>query len=143
MIPCGAGNQHDFSSCQSSLHCFSFCFPASIISRIIHFQKKHRGCPIWDQFDSFGHLNFSLCLLLFALTQANGASLLVRGGSLIDGTGGAPIANARILITDGRIDRVWSGDTGAPALPAGKQIVEAGGKVIIPGIIDSQVHYNL
>src|SRR5881392_3466873 len=92
-----------------------------------------------------GHLKFSLCLLVFAwgaLTQANGASLLVRGGTLIDGTGGVPIANARILITDGRIARVWSGDTGAPALPAGTEIVEAGGKFIIPGLIDSHVHYN-
>ncbi|PYR96499.1 MAG: hypothetical protein DMG12_26145, partial [Acidobacteria bacterium] len=92
-----------------------------------------------------GHLNFSICLLVFAvtaLTPANGASLLVRGGTLIDGTGGAPIANARILITDGRIARVWSGDSGARALPAGTQIVEAGGKFIIPGLIDSHVHYN-
>src|SRR5262249_8615553 len=83
-----------------------------------------------------------LCVAGGALTQANGASLLVRGGTLIDGTGGAPIANARILITDGRVARVWSGDNGAPALPAGTQIVEAGGKFIIPGLIDSHVHYN-
>ena len=95
-----------------------------------------------------GHLRFLLCLLVFAwgaLTQANGASLLVRGGTLIDGTGGAPIANARILITDGRIVKVWSGDgsnSGAPALPAGTQIIEAGGKFIIPGLTDSHVHYN-
>src|SRR3989454_4840989 len=89
-----------------------------------------------------GHLSISLCLLFFALTQANAASLLVRGGTLIDGTGGAPIANARILITDGTIARVWSGDTGAPALPAGTQIIEADGKFIIPGLIDSHVHYN-
>src|SRR2546428_1766002 len=89
-----------------------------------------------------GHLSFSLCLLLFAFTQANGASLLVRGGTLIDGTGGAPIANAQILITDGMIVRVSSGNTGALALPAGTQIIEAGGKFIIPGLIDSHVHYN-
>jgi hypothetical protein len=95
-----------------------------------------------------GHLKFSLCVLIFALTaltRANAASLLVRGGTLIDGTGGNPIADARILITDGRIAKVWSGDgsnSGAPAIPAGTQIVEAGGKFIIPGLIDSHVHYN-
>src|SRR5215831_16392636 len=90
-------------------------------------------------------LKFSVCLLIFAstaLTQANGESLLVRGGTLIDGTGGAPIANARILITDGRIVRVWSGDSATPALPAASEVVEAGGKFIIPGLIDSHVHYN-
>ena len=85
---------------------------------------------------------FLLCLLIAAFTQVNAASLLVRGGTLIDGTGGAPIANARILITDGRIVRVWSGDVGAPAIPEGTQIEEAGGKFIIPGLIDSHVHYN-
>src|SRR5438105_12432892 len=89
-----------------------------------------------------GNLSFAFCVLLCALTPADGASLLVRGGTLIDGTGGAPIANARILITDGVIARVWSGDAGAPSLPAGTQIVEAGGKFIIPGLIDSHVHYN-
>ena len=89
-----------------------------------------------------GHLNFLLCLLLFTFKSANGASLLVRGGTLIDGTGSAPIVNARILMIDGMIAKVWSGDTGAPVLPAGTQIVEAGGKFIIPGLIDSHVHYN-
>ncbi len=87
----------------------------------------------------------SFCLVLFistAWTGANAASLLVRGGTLIDGTGSAPIANARVLITDGRIARVWSGDTGAPSIPAGTQVVEADGKFIIPGLIDSHVHYN-
>src|SRR5205814_5540374 len=77
-----------------------------------------------------------------AWTGANAASLLVRGGTLIDGTGRAPIANARVLITDGRIARIWSGDTGAPPIPTGTQVVEAGGKFIIPGLIDSHVHYN-
>src|ERR1051325_5781661 len=87
----------------------------------------------------------SFCVMLFistALSQANAESLLVRGGTLIDGTGRAPIANARVLITDGRIARVWSGDAGAPTIPAGTQVVEAGGKFIIPGLIDSHVHYN-
>jgi hypothetical protein len=87
-------------------------------------------------------LHLVICVLILASMRANGASLLVRGGTLIDGTGGTPIANARVLITDGIIARVWSGDTGAPALPAGTQIVEAGGKFIIPGLIDSHVHYN-
>src|SRR5690349_19289607 len=78
-----------------------------------------------EQIRLIRRLKFSVCLLVFAstaLTQANGASLLVRGGTLIDGTGGAPIANARVLITDGRIARVWAGDTGAPTLPPGTQI---------------------
>src|SRR5207302_7546662 len=59
-----------------------------------------------------------------------------------DGTGGGLIANTAMLITDDRNARLWSGDTGASVLPARTQIVEAGGKFIIPGLIDSHVHYN-
>ncbi len=84
----------------------------------------------------------SLCLLLSTLTQANAESVLVRGGTLIDGTGRSPIANASVLITDGVIARVWSGNVGAPVLPDGTHIIEAKGKFIIPGLIDSHVHYD-
>src|SRR5689334_7350962 len=101
-----------------------------IFSRQIHFQEL----SVMGRMRLIRHIKFSLCLLLFVWTQARAASLLVRGGTLIDGTGGAPIANARVLITDGRIARVWSGYSGAPALPAGTEIVEAVGKFIIPGL---------
>src|SRR5262249_35089563 len=121
-------------SCQSSLHDFSFCLPPSMICHVNHFQEQHRGYLL------MGRILGLLAFALSALPQANAASLLVRGGTLIDGTGGSPIANARILITDGRIARVWSGDAGAPSLPTGTEIVEAGGKFIIPGLIDSHVH---
>ena len=87
-------------------------------------------------------LHLALCLLVAGLIPVQAASLLVRGGTLIDGTGSAPIPNARILITDGVIARVWSGDASAPALPPGTTVVEAGGKFIIPGLIDSHIHYN-
>ena len=87
-------------------------------------------------------LHIALYLLFSGWMQAKGASLLVRGGTLIDGTGGSPITNARVLISDGVIAKVWSGDAAAPSLPPGTQVVEAGGKFIIPGLIDSHVHYN-
>ncbi len=83
----------------------------------------------------------SLCAALLS-TQVDAASVLVRGGSLIDGTGRAPVANASVLITDGLIAKVWSGNTGAPVIPEGTQVIEAAGKFIIPGLIDSHVHYD-
>lgn len=83
-----------------------------------------------------------LGLLLCCVTQASAESMLVRGGTLIDGTGRAPIANASVLITDGTIARVWSGNARAPELPEGTQIVDATGKFVIPGLIDSHVHYD-
>ncbi len=86
-------------------------------------------------------LNLVLCMLVSGLTELHGANLLIKGGTLIDGTGGTPIPNARILIEGNTIQKVWSGDATQEALPPGTQVVDAGGKFIIPGLIDSHVHY--
>src|SRR5687767_6910803 len=51
-----------------------------------------------------------------------------------------PVPNARFLIQDGIVKQVWSGDAAVQA-PAGIQVVDAPGKFIIPGLIDSHVHY--
>lgn len=83
----------------------------------------------------------SFVFLAAASVQAHAESLVVRGGTLIDGTGRAPVANANILISDGTIVQVWSGNGKAPALPAGTRTIDAKGKFIVPGLIDSHVHY--
>jgi hypothetical protein len=66
-------------------------------------------------------------------------SLLVRGGTLIDGTGGVPIQNAQILIRDGVIAEVT---TAAANAPGAVETIDARGKFILPGLIDSHVHYR-
>jgi hypothetical protein len=82
-----------------------------------------------------------LFVLVFGLAAADAQTLLVRGGTLIDGTGGTPIQNARVLVVNGVIQNVWSGDTGAPSMPAGIKVVDAAGKYLIPGLIESHIHY--
>ena len=74
--------------------------------------------------------------------QALAQTIFVKGGTLIDGTGAAPTKDARILIQDGVIKGVWSGDDGGQSAPAGILVIDATGKYIIPGLIDSHVHYN-
>ena len=54
----------------------------------------------------------------------------------------APLKDASVYIQDGIIKNVWSGIKGAPALPADVKVVDAKGKYVIPGLIDSHVHYN-
>jgi adenine deaminase len=88
---------------------------------------------------SMSHALSHIVLLLCGLTSANAQTLLVRGGTLIDGTGGPPVPNARILIQDGIIKQVGSSDASVPA-PAGVQVVDASGK-FFSGLIDSHVHY--
>jgi imidazolonepropionase-like amidohydrolase len=67
------------------------------------------------------------------------APLALVNGLLIDGTGAAPVANASVLIQDGRIQRVEAGDRGA--IPAGGQVIDVRGATILPGLINAHVHY--
>src|SRR5437879_5026919 len=83
-----------------------------------------------------------LAILLLFCSSAHAADLLIQGATLIDGTGKAPLAGARILIEGNVIRRIWSGAEPAPSVPPGTQVVDARGKFIIPGLIDSHVHYR-
>ncbi len=73
-------------------------------------------------------------------TRAAAPTLVVRGGTLIDGTGAAPIQDGAVLIQDGRIVAV--GRSSAIPVPSGATIVDARGKWIIPGLVDAHVHYG-
>ena len=67
--------------------------------------------------------------------------VVIEGGTLIDGTGAPPVANAAILIEDGRIQQI--GQPGDLSIPVGAHVIEAADKYIIPGLIDAHVHYDM
>ncbi len=71
-------------------------------------------------------------------TVAEGASgiTVIRGGTLIDGTGGPPLANAFIRIDNGRIAKVASGGE----VPPEATVIDASGKYVIPGLSDMHNH---
>ena len=62
----------------------------------------------------------------------------VENGTLIDGTGGAPVHDGAVLIDGERIVEVGS-DAGV-ARPADAVVIDAAGGAILPGLIDSHVH---
>ena len=64
--------------------------------------------------------------------------LVVQGGTLIDGTGRAPVADAVIVIEKGRFKSV--GRSGEVAIPPEAQILDAKGKTVLPGFIDGHGH---
>jgi len=67
---------------------------------------------------------------------------LIRNGTLIDGTGKAPLANAGLVIRDNRIHAVGAADTlSLPNQPTRE--IDAGGGYILPGFIDTHVHLML
>lgn len=61
--------------------------------------------------------------------------LVIRGGTVIDGSGGAPYA-ADVGVRDGLIAAV------APNLPAGAQEIDATGRIVTPGFVDIHTHYD-
>jgi N-acyl-D-aspartate/D-glutamate deacylase len=66
-------------------------------------------------------------------------TLVIVGGALIDGTGRAPRPAAVIVIRDGVIQEITTGET---SIPADARRVEARQGWIIPGLIDMHVHYQ-
>ena len=73
--------------------------------------------------------------ILTTPAAGQGDVILVRGGTVHTATG-APIANGSVLIRAGKIVAVGANVTA----PSGARIVDATGKVVIPGMIDNHSH---
>ena len=67
---------------------------------------------------------------------------LIRNGTLIDGTGAAPVPNGAVLIKDDRIEA--AGRLESLRRPTGAIAeIDAGGGTILPGLIDAHVHATM
>jgi imidazolonepropionase-like amidohydrolase len=64
--------------------------------------------------------------------------VVIEGGTLIDGNGGAPVRDVQIVIRENRIANI--GRRGA-AIPRGATVVAADGKFVIPGLWDAQLNF--
>ena len=69
------------------------------------------------------------------------AGLAIRGGTLLDGTGDAPLPDATVVVDGERI--VARGRSADVAVPEGATVIEARGRTILPGLIDMHVHTSL
>ncbi|HEX4441519.1 MAG TPA: amidohydrolase family protein [Thermoanaerobaculia bacterium] len=68
-------------------------------------------------------------------------TIAFRGATLIDGTGAPPVANALLVVSDGRVVSVGLATPAAiAALPPGTEVRNCEGKWIVPGLIDAHVH---
>jgi imidazolonepropionase-like amidohydrolase len=61
------------------------------------------------------------------------------GATVIDTTGAAPLSDAVLLVRGAHISAV--GPAASVPVPAQARIVDAGGKWIVPGLIDAHVHF--
>ena len=70
----------------------------------------------------------------------NSNTLALVGGTLVDGTGREPVANATVLIEGDRI--VCAGTQQACPLPKTAQLIRAEGQWLIPGLVDGHIHLS-
>ncbi len=62
--------------------------------------------------------------------------IAITGATLIDGSGRDPVRNATVLVQGDRIAAVGP----SVAIPKGAQVLDAAGRTVLPGIIDTHVH---
>ena len=82
-----------------------------------------------------------VALFLTVAGTASSQSVAVTGATVIDGTGRAPIADAVVLIRDGRIAAL--GPAREVTIPEGATRIDARGKYVIPGLMDANLHLYL
>jgi imidazolonepropionase-like amidohydrolase len=78
-------------------------------------------------------------LLCLWATPAQAQDLVLRGGTVINADGSPPVADAIVVVRGGRIAEV--GRRGRVRIPAGVQVIDAAGRWIVSGYIDSHVHF--
>lgn len=77
-----------------------------------------------------------------AVAPSSGAqTLAVVGGTVVDGSGGAPVGPGVVLSVDGRIAAV--GVAGDVPVPPDATVVDAAGKYVVPGLMDANLHLFL
>ena len=81
---------------------------------------------------------FAVVIGLHAQAPQPPRDVVIEGGTLIDGNGGAPIRDMQIVMRGNRITAIGRKGT---APPAGAQVIQADGKFIIPGLWDSQLNF--
>ncbi|MFH1965740.1 MAG: amidohydrolase family protein [Acidobacteriota bacterium] len=81
---------------------------------------------------------FTLLLLFIMSTAGFAGDLVIQGGTVLTVTNGI-IENGSILIRDGKIAAIGESVT----IPPGADVINAEGKYIMPGIIDSHSHLAL
>jgi len=72
---------------------------------------------------------------------AQTSTVVLEGGTLIDGTGRNPINNAVVVIEGNRIKSV--GTKGQVSYPSNARVINTDGKTILPGLVDGHIHLDI
>jgi imidazolonepropionase-like amidohydrolase len=75
-----------------------------------------------------------------AVSASGNGTMALVGGTLIDGTGSAPLADSVVVIKKGRI--VAAGLRSKVKIPKHASVVDVRGKTILPGLWDMHAHFE-
>jgi hypothetical protein len=93
----------------------------------------------WKMCFGLGCAALLLCGTAIPLGAQGQQALVIRGGTLIDGLGGAPLANSIVVVQGNRITAV--GAAGQVQVPANAQVIDATGKWVLPGFFDAKANW--
>ena len=68
-------------------------------------------------------------------------AIALVGATVIDGNGGAPLADATLILSGRKIAAL--GPRTSVSVPRGAQLIDAAGKYLLPGFVDTNVHLSL
>jgi len=74
------------------------------------------------------------------IAGSRASTLAIVGGTLIDGTGSAPVPDSAVVIHNGRI--VAAGPRAQVKIPRRAHMVDAHGQTILPGLWDMHAHFE-
>jgi imidazolonepropionase-like amidohydrolase len=69
-------------------------------------------------------------------------TIVIRADRLVDGTGGAPISDAVLVVDDGTVVGTFAGAAPDGVVPADAEVIDLPGCTMLPGLIDAHVHLN-
>jgi imidazolonepropionase-like amidohydrolase len=70
-----------------------------------------------------------------AVVMANATRLLIKNGTLIDGSRGDPVPNRLLVVERNRITLIGETDGSIPPETPDDRVIDATGKFILPGLI--------
>ncbi len=85
------------------------------------------------------HLLSIVQISLAAAAQAQQPVVVLRHANLVDGVRGAIATNAAVVIRDGQIAQIENEPFNPPA---GATVIDAGGRYVVPGLIDAHTHIS-
>jgi len=80
----------------------------------------------------------ALAVLTVVALRAQGGVIVFDGARILDGNGGAPIENGRLVVQGGRITA--AGAAASVPVPSGATRIDVGGKTIMPAMINVHAH---